>query len=226
LASAVWQNGGSLTDAREAPQKMTIDQPAAVEAISWLTDLSLKHRVGPTAEERRALGKDPFVMGKVAMLWGGMALFFNTMFQVTDFAWDLVPGPRGPGGTQGAATQTNAFAIFKGTKHADPAFSLIYFFTAGAGVRVRAEIQQVAVAHKRALQEVWMKAQPQVNRQALIDSQPYTRDVYKGRLCSQLVTAVQGAVDRAVSGEISPKAAADAAAAQGAVVLADARRRS
>ena len=226
LASAVWQNGGSLTDVRESPEKMTIDQPAAVEAIAWLTDLSLKHRVGPTAEERRALGKDPFVMGRVAMLWGGMPLFFNTMFQITDFTWDLVPGPRGPSGTQGAATQTNAFAIFKGTKHADQAFTLIYFFTAGAGVRVRAEIQQVAVAHKRALQEVWMKAQPAVNRQALIDSQPYTRDVYKGRLCSQWVAAVQGAVDRAVNGEISPKAAADAAAAQGAVVLADARRRS
>jgi hypothetical protein len=99
LASAVWQNGGTLTDVREAPTQMTVDQPPAVEAISWLTDLSVKHRVGPTAAERRALGSDPFVLGKVAMLWGGMALFFNTMFQVTDFTWDLVPGPRGPGGT-------------------------------------------------------------------------------------------------------------------------------
>jgi multiple sugar transport system substrate-binding protein len=226
LASAIWQNGATLTDVREAPAKMTIDQPAAVEAISWLADLSQRHRVGPTAEERRALGKDPFVMGKVAMLWGGMALFFNTMFQVTDFTWDLVPGPRGPGGGQGAATQTNAFAIFKGTKHADQAFTLIYFFTAGAGVKVRAEIQQVAVAHKKALQEVWMQARPVVNRQALIDSQPYTRDVYKGRLCSEWITAVQGPINRAIGGEISPKAAADEAAAQGAVVLADARRRS
>ncbi len=91
---------------------------------------------------------------------------------------------------------------------------------------MRAEIQQVAVAHKRALPEVWMKAQHPLNRQALIDSQPYTRDAYKGRRCNQWVTAGQGAVDRAVSGEISPKAAADAAAAQGAVFLADARRRS
>jgi hypothetical protein len=94
----------------------------------------------------------------------------------------------------------------------------------GAGVKVRAETQQVAVAHKRTLQEVWMKAQPQVNRQALIDSQPYTRDVYKGRLCGRWIDAVQGAIDRAISGELSPKAAADEAAARGAVVLADARQ--
>ena len=69
-----------------------------------------------------------------------------------------------------------------------------------------------------------MKAQPEVNRQALVDSQPYTRDVYKGRLCGQWVDAVQGATDRAVSGELSPRAAADEAAARGAAVLAEARR--
>jgi hypothetical protein len=99
-------------------------------------------------------------------------------------------------------------------------------FTAGAGVRVRAEIQQVAVAHKKSLQEVWMRAQPVVNRQALIDSQPYTRDVHKERLYGEWLTAAQGPINRAIGGEISPKAAADEAAAQGAVVLADARRRS
>ena len=88
---------GTLTDVREAPARMTVDQLPAVEAISWLTDLSVKHRVGPTAAERRALGGDPFVLGKVAMLWGGLALFFNTMFQVTDFTSGPRPGPPRPG---------------------------------------------------------------------------------------------------------------------------------
>ena len=97
LASAVWQNGGTLTDVREAPARMTVDQPAAVEAISWLTDLSLKHRVGPTAEERRALGGDPFVMGQGGHAVGRAAALLQHHVPGHRLHLGPRPGPPRPG---------------------------------------------------------------------------------------------------------------------------------
>jgi multiple sugar transport system substrate-binding protein len=225
LGSAIWQNGGQIADKREYPTKTLLDQPASIEAIQWLADLNVKHRVVPTPAETQALGKDPFVLGKVGMVWGPMSLFFNTMLPITDFTWDLVPGPRGPGGKQAAVTQTNVFGMFKGTKQPEAAFKLIYFFTAGPGVRVRAEIQQVAVAHKRALQDVWMKAKPAVNRQAVVDSHPYTQDLFKARLISKWTSATQPPLNRAVMGQMPVSAAVEEAVRQGNVVFDEANAR-
>jgi multiple sugar transport system substrate-binding protein len=209
-------------DRREAPTKTVLDQPKAIEALQWLVDLNRKHRVIPEAEETRALGRDPFVLGKVGMVWGPMSLFFNTMLPIQDFQWDLVPGPRGPDGRQGAVTQTNLFGMFKGTTAPDAAFTLIYYLTGGPGVRVRAQIQQVAVAHRRTLQDVWMKAPPAVNRKALTDSHPYTRDLFKGRMVSRWITEVQQPLMAAWSGGSSVGAAVEQAVRQGNLVLAEA----
>lgn len=222
IGSAIRQNGGDVVDRREAPTKTTLADAPAVAAMQWLVDLTRKHRVSPEAEETRALGKDPFVSGKVAMVWGPMSLFFNSMLTITDFAWDLVPGPRGPDGKQAATTQTNLFGAFKGTKAPDAAFTLIYYLTAGPGVRIRAQIQQVAVAHKRTLQDVWLKAQPAVNRKALVDSHPYTRDLFKGRLVNKWVTETQRPLVAALNGQSDVRAAVDEAVRQGNAVLAEA----
>jgi multiple sugar transport system substrate-binding protein len=222
IGSAIWQNGGEITDRRDFPTRTTIDQAKSSEAMQWLVDLNLKHKVVPSTQEQQALGKDPFQLGKVGMVWGPMSLFFNVMLPIQDFAWNLVPGPRGPDGKQGAVTQTNLFGMFKGAQHLDAVFKLMYFFTAGPGVRVRAPIQQVAVAHKRALQDVWMKAAPPVNRQALVDSQPYTKDLFKSRLLSKWVTEVQRPLTQAWTGQLPVRAALEEAVRAGNVVLGEA----
>jgi multiple sugar transport system substrate-binding protein len=222
IGTAVRQNGGDVVDRREAPTKTTLGDAPAVAAMQWLVDLTRRHRVVPEAEEARELGRDPFVAGKVAMVWGPMSLFFNSMLTITDFAWDLVPGPRGPDGRQAATTQTNLFGAFKATKAPDAAFTLIHYLTAGPGVRIRAQVQQVAVAHKRTLQEVWLKAPPVVNRKALVDSHPYTRDLFKGRMVNRWITETQRPLVAAVNGQSDVRAAVDEAVRQGNTVLAEA----
>ena len=223
IASAVWQNGGTITDTREFPTKMTLDQPKALEALQFLVDLRHRHQAVPTPEDQQALGGHPFVLGKVAMYWGPAWLFFTTMADVKDFWWDVAPGPRGPSGTQAAGTQPNHWSAFKATKHPNEAFKFVYFLTGGAGARIRAEVQSILVAHKRIMDDVWMKAKPAVNRQAVVDSHAYTKTPYKGRLYGKWNADVQQALGRAWNGELSVTAAAADAVQRGNTILNEAK---
>jgi ABC-type glycerol-3-phosphate transport system substrate-binding protein len=222
IPSAIWQNGGMMTDSRESPTRTTFDQPAAIEALQWLVDLRLKAQVMPSAQERQALGGDPFVLGKVAMLWGAAFNFFTTMTQVRDFWWDVAPGPRGPGGTQAAGTGVTNFVAFKATTQPGAAFKVLSFFTAGTGQRLVVEVSNFLPAHKRLAQEVWMKQAPAVNRQSVLDSYPYTRHPYKGPLFNKWNTAITTPLNRAWNGEDSLRPAAEEASRQGDTVLKEA----
>ena len=67
-----------------------------------------------------------------------------------------------------------------------------------------------------------MKQAPAVNRQAVLDSYPYTRHPYKGPLFNKWNTAVTAALNRAWNGEDSVRPAAEEASRQGDVVLKEA----
>ncbi|HEX2035891.1 MAG TPA: sugar ABC transporter substrate-binding protein [Chloroflexota bacterium] len=222
IPSVIWQNGGTMTDTREAPARTTIHQPQAAEALQWLVDLRQRHQVMPSPQERQALGGDPFVLGKVAMFWGAAFLFFTTMSQVRDFAWDVAPGPRGPSGTQAAGTGVTNYVVFKATRQPAAAFKAIHFFTAGTGQRLVVEISNFVPAHKRMLQDVWARSSPAVNRQAAIDSYAYTKHPYKGALFSKWNTAVTNALNPAWNGEVAVRPAAEEASRQGDEVLKEA----
>jgi ABC-type glycerol-3-phosphate transport system substrate-binding protein len=225
IPSAVWQNGGAMTDARESPSRTTLDQPAAIEALQWLVDLRHKAQVLPSPQERQALGGDPFALGKVGMLWGAAFNFFTTMSLVRDFWWDVAPGPRGPTGTQAAGTGVTNFVVFKATRAPAAAFRVIHFFTGGTGQRLVIELSNFVPAHKRLLQDVWLKLAPAVNRQAALDSYPFTRHPYKGALFNKWNAAVTTALNRAWNGEEAVRPAAEEASRQADTVLKEAASR-
>ncbi|MBI3969723.1 MAG: hypothetical protein HY332_00420 [Chloroflexi bacterium] len=187
-----------------------------------MVDLRQRHQVMPSPQERQALGGDPFVLGKLGMIWGAAFTFFTTMSQVRDFSWDVAPGPRGPSGTQAAGTGVTNFVVFNATKQPAAAFKVSHFFTAGTGQRLVIEISNFVPAHKRLLQEVWAKTSPAVNRQAAIDSYAYTKHPYKGPLFSKWNTAVTTALNRAWNGDEAVRTAAEEASRQGDVVLKEA----
>jgi ABC-type glycerol-3-phosphate transport system substrate-binding protein len=217
--SAVWQNGGNVTERRESPTRTTLDEPAAVAALEWLVDLRYKHQVVPLPDDEKALGGHPFVLGKVGMFWASAGLFATTMTQVQDFWWDVAPGPRGPSGGQASCAAQNQFAGYKATRHPEATLQAVYFFTGGTGQRLRAELTSLLPAHKRILQEVWLKAPPAVNRQAVIDSYPYTRALWKGRQFGKWFSVVQRILNEARDRKLSVADAAREAARQGTAIL-------
>ena len=113
VSSAIWQNGGTITDARENPTKTALDAKAQ-DAVQWLVDLRYRHQVAPTPEEEKALGGNAFVLGKVAMWWGPSFLTYTNLATVKDFWWDIAFVPKGPGGAAAASTATNSHRGLQG----------------------------------------------------------------------------------------------------------------
>ena len=94
LESAVWSNGGDWLNADHT--EVTVTDPAFVEALQWVADLSLVEGVVPTSEEESSLPSfQRFMEGKTAMM--GVGPWNQGGFWAdADFTWDLMPWPVSP----------------------------------------------------------------------------------------------------------------------------------
>jgi multiple sugar transport system substrate-binding protein len=95
VAPFIWQNGGDLVDDPEAPSRLTLDEPAAKEAVRWFVDLQVEHRVVPDAVQEQAEDSESRFQN------GRLAMFLNSRRgvpsyrEITSFDWDVAPLPRG-----------------------------------------------------------------------------------------------------------------------------------
>jgi len=94
LESAVWSNGADWLNADHT--EVTVTDPAFVEALQWVADLSLVEGVVPTSEEESSLPSfQRFMEGKTAMM--GVGPWNQGGFWAdASFAWDLMPWPVSP----------------------------------------------------------------------------------------------------------------------------------
>jgi ABC-type glycerol-3-phosphate transport system substrate-binding protein len=114
---------------------------------------------------------------------------------------------------------TNHLSAFRGARHPDAAWRLTYFFTAQEGLRQRVQVQSLMPAHKRTMDEVWLKASPAVRRQVLVDTLPWTRTIWKGRGFLDWNDAVGAALAKAWSGAASVSAAVQEAVDEGTRII-------
>ncbi len=59
LAPFIWQNGGGLVDNQEKPTRLTLDEPASLDAFHWFVDLQVKEQVAPCASRRSQKTRNP-----------------------------------------------------------------------------------------------------------------------------------------------------------------------
>jgi ABC-type glycerol-3-phosphate transport system substrate-binding protein len=104
----VWNNGGDLLskDGRE----VVLNQPAGVEALAFLQDLTHRSRVAPPNDQRGNVRQN-FVQGKLFLYEGGQPDVGALRREVGQtFTWDVVPPPKGKG-PRTASGGGSAFAI-------------------------------------------------------------------------------------------------------------------
>jgi multiple sugar transport system substrate-binding protein len=97
---AIWSNGGNLMDPNF--RECTLDRPEAYEAIQFIADLALRHRVMPTPQE--LAGKNTTTMwanGEIAIHSVHAGQFTSMRELIKGFEWDIVPDPAGPRGRVG-----------------------------------------------------------------------------------------------------------------------------
>ena len=115
--------GADVFNADETASALTTEP--AIQAMTWWSDLLLKHKVAPTPAEKQAVQTVPFAVGRVAMYY---APPWNTptfnKFGGDKLKWDIAPMPKGPKERTSAAMGSN-FAMSKDSKTPDAAWTYL-----------------------------------------------------------------------------------------------------
>lgn len=151
--SWIWSAGGDLYSADGA--RMLVDQPPAVEALTWLQDSVQKHRVAPNAEEQADAGLTGFPNGRLAVNManrGALGMYRS----IDGFAYDAAPLPRGPRG-RAAHTAVGHTSIWSGTKTPDAAFSALNFICGVEGQRLYYADGFGHPSRRSVTQETWFR---------------------------------------------------------------------
>ena len=103
--------------------KTVCNTPPAVEAMQWVVDLVLKHRVmAPPGDASLGAG-NLWNMGKVAVMIGGAGTVGSTITAKPDFEWDLFLTPKHPKTGQRVVTTTdNPMVVMSSSKARDAAW--------------------------------------------------------------------------------------------------------
>ena len=125
LAPFIWQAGGDLVDDPENPTRLTLDDPASLEAFQWFVDLQVSEHVAPDAvAEAAESGESRFLNGRLGM-------YFNsrrgvpTYRTITGFEWDVAPLPHGR--HTAGILHSDGYCMAASAEHKEAAWTLIEF---------------------------------------------------------------------------------------------------
>lgn len=118
----IWQNGGSVLN--EERTQSLIDQPAATEAVQWISDLINQEKVAPSPQVTKQEGtSEMFKAGRVAMATYGHWLI-PSLKEEKAFDWGVTLLPKGKAGRM-SFVSGSGYTISKNTKHPDAAWKLV-----------------------------------------------------------------------------------------------------
>ena len=152
--SWIWSAGGDLYS--EDGTKMLIDQPPAIEALTWLQDSVHRHRVAPTNQEQADVTLSMFVNGKLGTAFGNRG-GLGQYQTISGFTYDAAPLPKGPKGRL-AQTAVGHTSISNGSKAKDAAFATLVFMCSTEGQKIL--IGDGGTAHpsrKSSTEQAWFK---------------------------------------------------------------------
>lgn len=162
----IGQNGGQIMD---SSNKVTVDSPQNVEALQYMVDRILVHKIQPTDAQMAGQKEEHmFRDGKLAMIHVGTWMF--PTFVDAKFNWDIAVEP----GNKQKANHffSNAVVISKDTKKADAAYRWSKFLTsdpAAVKIRIDAGWELPAVSDSSQL-DGYLKATPPANRKAVFEA--------------------------------------------------------
>lgn len=209
LAPFVWQHGGDIVDDLATPTRLTLDAPAAVEALQWFVDLQLVEHVRPGKEEAAATDPDErFIEGKLAMDMGSRVSTAQFL-AIEGFAWDVAPLPRDRGAA--SVLHSEAYCMAAASQVKDTAWSFIEFASGEQGQTIAAKAGRtvpslISVAQSPAFLS---PDQPPANDRAWLDQIATMRRLPSFANWGSVEKIVNNEIERAVYGDVT---AAEAAA--------------
>jgi multiple sugar transport system substrate-binding protein len=137
LAPMIWQNGGDIVDDPVNPRKLTLDTPAAKEALQWFINLQVVHKVIPDkVNEASEDSESRFQNGRLGM-------FLNSRRgvpayrEITTFGWDVAPLPTGK--QKAGILHADAFCMAKATQDKASTWAFIEYAMSAEGQTILAK---------------------------------------------------------------------------------------
>ncbi len=169
-ANFVFQNGGRVLS--EDGSSVVLDEPAACEALLFVYDF-VADGLAPDGAVLTAEGWEPavnqFPAGRIAMTPGGSWL--ATFLHGANPDIGIAPLPRGE--QQASIIHGVANVVWSGSRSKEAATTFVAFLASRSAQEIVAEYGQVIPAMD-GLQEAWVQAIPESNRQVFIDAVDYS----------------------------------------------------
>lgn len=194
--------GGTLVDDPLDPQRCTVDSPETMEAIQWLADLSLVHRVAPTTAQLASEDYDDlFMSGKVAMNVTGHWLVPRYR-EIKSFRWDVAAVPTGKGG-KAVLNFGSCYSIPAGTKYPEEAWRLLKYYSSEEVGRRLAEFGYFTPANKKvALSAEFLdNPLPPKSEQKFLDAMDYAHPFPFSSKTAQIIDRIGSDLDVVFNGE-------------------------
>lgn len=211
LAPFVWQNGGNIVDDPGQPTRLTLDDPASMEAFRWFVDLQVKEGVVPDAVAESAQPSE------VRFFNGTLAMYFNSRRGVPAyrtiqrFEWDVAPLPRGK--QAAGILHSDAYCMAKSTADKEAAWMFIEFANSVEGqTLVAASGRTVPSLRQVAGSAAFLNpALPPANSRIFIDTIPVIRRVPVMVTWAGIEETASKEIERAFYGQVSLQEAIEAA---------------
>jgi multiple sugar transport system substrate-binding protein len=139
FAPFIWQAGGSIVDDLEHPTKMSLFDPGAIEALTWLAELQFRHHVVPTRPEFESEDVEHmFANGRLGMLIESRRAT-TALRVVQDLDWDVAPLPVHPVHRKPAVMlHSDAYCLAKSSPVKQAAFRFVEFALGPQGAPILA----------------------------------------------------------------------------------------
>jgi len=171
--SYVKQNGWSVIS--DDLKYCTLDEPAAYEAIQWLSDLINKHHVAPSSAETLEISSlKLFEAGKIGMyISGSWAAELQFAKDGISFDYDVAPLPKGK--KRATFIGGAGYAVLRRSNHKKEAWELVKWLT-GREYQRRAAVESQIIPSRRSVAEsgAYLKLnKPPKNRKVFLDMIQY-----------------------------------------------------
>lgn len=215
----IWSAGGDYINKERT--KTALDSPQTIEALQWLVDLKLRHRVSRPEGDTSIQG-DPFSSGRVAMQSALTGAIGTTWLPTIGdkFQWDIFWRPKHPRtGKREGSFNGNPFLMTR-TKQPDAAWLLLRHMAGPyvQGLIGETKIQMPTLISKATDPENFLKPPPaslRLNHELMATS----RDLAFHRVWLEWYNAITAQIVPAFSGQISVKEAVQQAVQVGDAIL-------
>jgi multiple sugar transport system substrate-binding protein len=177
LAPFVWSNGGDIVDDPRRPTRLTLDTPAAREALRNLIDLRQAYGVVPGDQEVEAEDDESrFANGRLAMLMNSRRVT-TTFRSITAFEWDVAPLP--VYGRAANVLHSDAYCVTKASRNKDAAWRFLEFAFGPDGQRIMAGTGRTVPSHIQVSRSPAFlgPAQPPRSARVFLDAVPGIRQL-------------------------------------------------